>query len=132
MDIYTVIRVSKKLFDHGYVVIPEHKVDFKSALLLLNEQTVDDRFLISKDIVGAEIRGNFALIEKEGKFQLFTKGIDYFCLNVEPEKSSTDPKPEKEVKKSNVVLKNRYLYKSGVKQSGSWTRTRKEASRLRM
>ena len=69
MDIYTVIRVSKKLFDHGYVVIPEHKVDFKSALLLLNEQTVDDRFLISKDIVGAEIRGNFALIEKEGKFQ---------------------------------------------------------------
>ncbi len=44
MDIYTVIRVSKKLFDHGYVVIPENKVDFKSALLLLNEQTVDDRF----------------------------------------------------------------------------------------
>lgn len=79
MDIYTVIRVSKKLFDHGYIVIPELKVDFKSALLLLNEQTVDDRFLISKDIVGAEIRGNFALIEKEGKFQLFTKGIDYFC-----------------------------------------------------
>ena len=34
MDIYTVIRVSKKLFDHGYAVIPEHKVDFKSALLL--------------------------------------------------------------------------------------------------
>ena len=130
MDIYTVIRVSKKLFDHGYIVIPELKVDFKSALLLLNEQTVDDRFLISKDIVGAEIRGNFALIEKEGKFQLFTKGIDYFCLNVEPEKSSTDPKPEKQVKKSKVVLKNRYLYKSGVKQIGELDTYKKRSVKI--
>lgn len=129
MDIYSVIRVGKKLFDHGYVVIPEQKSVFKSALLLLNEKSIDDRFLISKDIVGAELRGKFALIEKEGKYQLFIKEIEYFCLNPEPEVIYTDTKEEKQVK-DKALIKNRYLSQTGKKQIGELDTFKKQSVRI--
>ena len=59
MKINAKIRITKKLFDHGYVVVPVGEADFKSALLLLNIQKKDDIFLISKNIIDGEIGGEF-------------------------------------------------------------------------
>lgn len=106
MKIHLTIKIIKKLFDHGYVAIPINKVDFKSALLLLNIQNNDDRFLIYKDLTGDEIGGMFDVSEKNGKTQLFLKDITSFLIQTVDE-NEVNPKPNL---KNN---KNRYLAEVG-------------------
>lgn len=100
------VRITKKLFDHGYIVVPMSEADFKSALLLLSTQKTDDSFLISKNIINAEIRGEFELVDKNGKLQLFLKDLTYMSLaqeNTQLDKTPVKDKPNK----------NRYLAKTG-------------------
>jgi len=129
MDIYAVVQVSKMLFNYGYVVVPKQKADFKSALLLLNEKNTDDRFLISKDIIGAELRGKFSLIEKQGKYQLFIKEIEYFCMNPESEGTVTDKNAEKQPKDKELI-RNRYLSQAGKKQIGELDTFKKQSVKI--
>ncbi|WP_180190308.1 hypothetical protein [Acinetobacter sp. YH01009] len=106
MKINAKIRITKKLFDHGYVVVPVGEADFKSALLLLNIQKKDDIFLISKNIIDGEIGGEFDLVDKNGKAQLFLKDLNYISLFQNTPQLDETPFRLKE-------NKNRYLAKTG-------------------
>lgn len=112
MKITANVRIIKKLFDHGYVVRPLNKADFKSALLLLNIQNNDDKFLISKDIVDAEIGGVFDLVDKDGKHQLFLKELSFMSLQL----NVKDQEKFSAIQKEN---KNRYLAQRGSVSVGS-------------